>query len=107
MSYTIDAGTKLHDHQVAAVSAFQSLFVKTVKTVSGLTESVPKAPAKLIDTLDGVTTPLVKLIGTPSEVQAYAVASSRDWLEVQHAFRTALLDAVSPSVNDDAPGETS
>ncbi len=40
---------------------------------------------------------MTKIVGTPSEVQAYAVASSREWIEVQHKFQTALLDAVYPA----------
>ena len=97
MSYTIDAVTKLHDRQVAAVGTFQSLLLKAVETLSGLTDEAPKAPEKLSSTLDEVAAPLTKIVGTPGEVQAYAVASSRDWLEVQHKFQTALLDAVAPS----------
>lgn len=97
MSYAINTSTKFHDRQVASVGAVQSLFVRALETVSGLTDNAPKVPAKLSSTLDEVAAPLVKLIGTPSEVQAYAVASSRDWLEVQHKFQTALLDAVSPA----------
>jgi len=97
MTYTVDTATKFHDRQVAAVSAVQSLVVKAVETLSGLTAEAPKAPEKLTSTLDEVAGPLTKIVGTPSEVQAYAVASSRDWLEVQHKFQTALLDAVSPS----------
>jgi hypothetical protein len=107
MSYTIDTATKFHDRQVAAVSAVQSLLVKAVETLSGLTDNAPKAPEKLSSTLDEVTAPLAKFVGTPSEVQAYAVASSRDWLEVQHKFQTAVLDAVSPStVTVEAPKRT-
>lgn len=97
MSYTIDTATKFHDRQVAAASTAQSLLIKAVETLTGLTDKAPKAPEKLSSTLDGIAAPLTKLVGTPSEVQAYAVASSRDWLEVQHKFQTALLDAVSPS----------
>ena len=97
MSYTIDTATKIHDRNVAAVSAVQSLLVKAVDTLSGLTDKAPKAPEKLSSTLDEVAAPLTRLVGTPSEVQTYAVASSRDWLEVQHKFQAALLDAVSPS----------
>lgn len=97
MSYTIDAATKFHDRQVAAASTVQSLLIKAVESLTGLTEKAPKAPEKLSTTLDELAAPLTKIVGTPSEVQAYAVASSRDWLEVQHKFQTALLDAVSPS----------
>ena len=97
MTYTIETATKIHDRQVAAVSTLQSLLLKAVETLSGLTDKAPKAPEKLTSTLDEVTAPVTKIVGTPSEVQAYAVASSRDWLEVQHKFQTALLDALSPS----------
>jgi hypothetical protein len=97
MTYTIESATKFHDRQVAAVSTVQSLVVKAVGTLSELTDKAPKAPEKLRSTLDEVAAPLTKIVGTPSEVQAYAVASSRHWLEVQHKFQTALLDAVSPS----------
>lgn len=97
MSYTIETATKFHDRQVAAVSTLQSLLVKAVETLSGLPDKAPKAPEKLSSTLDQVAAPVTKIVGTPSEVQAYAVASTRDWLEVQHKFQTALLDAVSPS----------
>ena len=104
MSYTIDTATKFHDRQVAAVSTLQSLLVKAVETLSGLTD---KAPEKLSSTLDEAAAPLTKIVGTPSEVQAYAVASSRDWLDVQHKFQTALLDAVSPSaVTVEVPKKT-
>ncbi|MEO7351056.1 MAG: hypothetical protein ABIR34_12020 [Marmoricola sp.] len=98
MAYTIDTATKFHDRQVAAVSKFQSLLVKGVETLSGLTDKAPKVPEKLTSTLDVVVAPLTKIVGTPGEVRAYAVARSRSWLEVQHKFQTALLDAVSPSV---------
>ena len=97
MSYTIDTATTFHDRQVAAVSTLQSLLVDAVETLSGLTDKAPKAPEKLSSTLDKVAAPFTKIVGTPSEGQAYAVASSRDWLEVQHKFQTALLEAVSPS----------
>ena len=97
MTYTIETATKIHDRQVAAVNTLQSLLLKAVETLSGLTDKAPKAPEKLSSTLDGIAAPLTKLVGSPSEVRAYAVASSRDWLEVQHKFQTALLDAVSPS----------
>ena len=97
MTYTIDTATKVHDRQVAAVSAVQSLVVKAVESLSGLTDQAPKAPEKLSSTLVEVAGPLTKMVGTPSEVQAYAVARSRDWLEVQHKFQKALLNAVSPS----------
>jgi hypothetical protein len=97
MTYTVETATNFHDRQVAAVSAVQSLVVKAVETLSGLTDKAPKAPEKLSNTLDEVAGPLTKIVGTPSELQAYAVASSRDWLEVQHKFQTALLEAVSPS----------
>jgi hypothetical protein len=107
MSYSIDTATKFHDRQVAAVSTLQSLLVKAVETLSGLTDKAPKAPEKLSSTLDGVAAPLTKIVGTPSEVQAYAVASSREWLEVQHKFQTRLLDAVSPSaVTVEVPKKT-
>ena len=98
MSYTIDTATKFHDRQVDAVSSFQSLMVKAVETLSGLTDKAPKVNERLSGTLDEVAAPLAKIVGTPSEVQAYAVASSRDWLEVQHTFQKALLDAITPSV---------
>jgi hypothetical protein len=97
MTYTFDTATKFHDRQVAAVGAVQSLVVKAVETLSALTDKAPKTPEKLSSALDEVAGPLTKIVGTPSEVQAYVVASSRDWLEVQHKFQTALLDAVSPS----------
>jgi hypothetical protein len=97
MSYTIDTATKVHDGQVAAASTVQSLLVKVVETLSGLTDKAPKAPEKLSATLDEVAAPLTKVVGTPTEVRAYAVASFRDWLDVQHRFSTALLDAVAPS----------
>ena len=107
MTYTIDTATKFHDRQVAAVSTLQSLVVKAVETMSGLTDKAPKAPEKLSSTLDEVAAPLTKIVGTRSDVQAYAVASSRDWLEVQHKFQTALLDAVSPSaVTVEVPKKT-
>ena len=97
MSYTIDTATKLHDRQVAAVSAVQSLLLKAADSLSGLTDKAPKAPEKLSSTLEEAVAPVTKIVGTPTEVQAYAVASSRDWIEVQHKFQTALLDAMSPS----------
>src|SRR5680860_725063 len=107
MTFTIETATKFHDRQVGAVSTLQSLVVKAVETLSGLTDKAPKAPEKLSSTLDEVAAPLTKIVGTPSEVQAYAVASSRDWLEVQHKFQTALLDAVSPSaVTVEVPKKT-
>lgn len=107
MSYTIDTATKFHDRQVAAVSTLQSLLVKAVESLSGLTDKAPEAPEKLSSTLDEVAAPLTKIVGTPSEAQAYAVASSRDWLEVQHKFQTALLDAVTPSaVTAEVPKKT-
>lgn len=107
MSYTLDTATKFHDRQVAAVSTLQSLLVKAVETLSGLTDEAPKAPEKLNGTLDEVAAPLTKIVGTPSEVQAYAVASSRDWFDVQHKFQTALLNAVSPSaVTVEVPTKT-
>ncbi len=107
MSYTIDTATKFHDRQVAAVSTLQSLLVDAVETLSGLTDKAPKAPEKLSSTLNKAAAPLTKIVGTPSEVQAYAVASSRDWLEVQHKFQTALLEAVSPSaVTVEVPKKT-
>ena len=107
MTYTIETATKIHDRQVAAVTTIQSLLVKAVETLSGLTDKAPKAPEKLSSTLDEVTAPVTKIVGTPSEVQAYAVASSRDWLEVQHKFQTALLDAVAPSaVTVEVPKKT-
>ena len=97
MTYTVETATKFHDRQVAAVSAVQSLVVKAVETLSGLTDKAPKVPEKLSSTLDEVSGPLTKIVGTPSELQAHAVASSRDWLEVQHKFQTALLEAAFPS----------
>jgi len=97
MSFTIDTATKFHDRQVVAVSTLQSLLVNAVESLSELTDKAPKAPEKLSGTLDEVAAPLTKIVGTPSEVQAYAVANSRDWLEVQHRFQTALLDAVTSS----------
>ena len=107
MTYTIETATKIHDRQVAAVSTLQSLLLKAVETLSGLTEKAPKAPEKLTSTLDEVTAPVTKIVGTPSEVQAYAVASSRDWIEVQHKFQTALLDAVYPAaVTVEVPKKT-
>ena len=107
MTYTIDTATKFHDRQVAAVSAVQSLVLKAAESLSGLTDQAPKAPEKLSSTLDEVAGPLTKIVGTPREVQAYAVASSRDWLEVQHKFQKALLDAVSPSaVTVEVPKKT-
>jgi hypothetical protein len=108
MSYTIDTATKFHDSQVAAVSTLQSLLLKAVESLAGLTDEAPKVPEKLSSTLGEVAGPLTKIVGTPSEVQAYAVASSRDWLEVQHKFQAAFLDAVSPSaLTVEVPKKTS
>ncbi len=107
MSYAIDTATKVHEGQVAAVDAVQSLLVKAVETLSGLADQAPTAPEKLTSTLDEVAAPVTKIVGTPSEVQSYAVTSFRDWLEAQHRFQTALLDAVSPStVTVEAPKRT-
>jgi predicted outer membrane protein len=107
MSYTVDTATEIYDRQVAAVSAVQSLLVQAVGTLSELADKAPKVPEKLSSTLDDVAGPLTEIVGTPSEVQAYAVARSRDWLEVQHKFQTALLDAVSRSgVTVEAPKAT-
>jgi hypothetical protein len=107
MSYVFDAATKIHDRQVAAVSAVQSLLVQAVETLSALTDEAPKVPEKLSSTLDGVAAPVAKLVGTPSEMQTYAVASSRNWLDVQHKFQTALLDAMSPTtVTVEVPRKT-
>ena len=97
MSFTIDTVNKFHDRQIATVSTLQFLLVKAVESLSEITDKAPKAPEKLSRTLDEVAAPLTKIVGTPSEVQAYAVASSRDWLESQQRFQTALLHAATPS----------
>jgi len=97
MSITIDSATKLHERQVAAVDTIQSNVVKALDVITSARSKAPQAPAKLADAVDKITAPLTKVVGTPDEVQAYAVASTRDWLKVQHQFQTALLDAVFPS----------
>lgn len=96
MSYTIDKASKVHEDQVAAVETLQSMLIKTTDVFTGLRSKAPKAPEKLTDAVTKAAAPLIKLVGTPSEVQSYAVASSRDWLKVQHKFQTALQDAVFP-----------
>ena len=104
MSYAIQTANKIHDHQVAAASTLQSLLVEAFETLSGLTALAPKAPESLSSSMDEVVGPLTKIVGTPREVQAFVVASSRDWLDVQHKFRTELLDAASGStVTVDVP----
>jgi len=55
-----------------------------------------KAPEQLSGTVERLAAPLTRIVGTPSELRAHAVAGSRDWLEVQHRFQTALLDALYP-----------
>lgn len=108
MSYTVETATMIHDRQVAAARTVQSLMVEAAKSMTELTDKAPKAPEKLSSKVRGVVSPLTKVVGTPSEVQAYAAASSREWLEVQHKFQTALLDAMSaatPTV--DAPRRAS
>lgn len=97
MSYTTDTATKVHERQVAAVGSLQSLVVTAVETLSGLADTALKEPTRLSSTLDEVAAPLTKIVGTSHEIQAHAVASSRDWLEAQHRFQTALLDALSLS----------
>ena len=107
MSYTIDSATKLHESQVAAVDTIQSNVVKTLDVLTRARSKAPQAPVKLTDAVNKVAAPLTKVVGTPDEVQAYAVASTRDWLKVQHQFQTALLDAVFPSgVTIEVPAPT-
>ena len=107
MSYTIDAASKAHDAQVAAVETLQSVLVKAADVLTGLRGKAPQAPEQLTDAVRKVAAPLTNVVGTPSEVRAYAVARSRDWLKVQHTFQAALHDAVFPSdVPVDVPAPT-
>jgi len=107
MSYTIDSATKLHEHQVAAVDTIQSNVVKALDVLTSARSKAPQAPAKLTDAVTKASAPLTKVVGTPDEVQAYVVASTRDWLKVQHQFQAALLDAVFPSdVTVEVPAPT-
>jgi len=107
MSYTIDSATKLHERQVAAVDTIQSNVIKALDVLTNARSKAPQAPAKLTDAVNKVAAPLTKVVGTPDEVQAYAVASTRDWLKVQHNFQASLLDAVFPSdVTVEVPAST-
>ena len=92
MSYTIDTATKLHERQVAAVDTIQSNVVRALDVLTSVRSKAPQAPEKLTDAVHKVAAPLTKVVGTPDEVQSYAVASTRDWLKVQHNFQAALLD---------------
>jgi hypothetical protein len=93
MSYTVDTATKVHDRQIAAAGTFHSLLIKAVDALSGLADNAPQLSSRV----DKFAAPVTKIVGTPSEVQAYAVASVRDWIDVQHKFQTGLLDAVAAS----------
>jgi len=108
MSYTVDAASKVHDGQVAAVENFQSMMVKAADGLTGLRRTAPQAPEQLTDVVRKVAAPLTNVVGSPSEVRAYAVARSRDWLKVQHQFQAALHEAVFPSdVTVEVPAPTS
>ena len=104
MTYTIDTATKFHERQVAAVSAVQSLLVKAVETLSGLTTQAPKAPEKLTSKLDEVAGTVDQARRHPERGAGVRGGQFRDWLEVQHKFQTALLDAVTSYVRRDRRG---
>ena len=97
MSYTIDTATEIHNRQVAAAETLQSTVIKAVDVLTDVRTKAPEVPEQLTDAAQKVAAPLTKLVGTPSELQAHAVAISRDWLKVQSKFQSALLDAVFPS----------
>ena len=107
MSYTIDTATEIHQRQVAAVETLQSTLVKAVDVLTDVRSKAPEAPEQLTDAARKVAAPLIKVVGTPSELQAHAVAISRDWLKVQSTFQNALLDAVfSSAVTVEVPAST-
>jgi hypothetical protein len=107
MPYTIDTASEIHNRQVAAMETLQSTLVKAVDVLSDVRSKAPQAPEQLTDAAQKIAAPLTKVVGTPSELHAHAVAISRDWFKVQNKFQTALLDAVFPSgVTVEVPAPT-
>lgn len=100
MSVSATTLLKLHDLQLAAVTRSGDRVVSaTEKGAAAIEEvraTVPGTLEAIARTLEKLSAPATKIVGTPSEHRVAQLRRLRDWTEAQHKFQTGLLDAVLP-----------
>jgi hypothetical protein len=98
MSLVLDAASAVHSKQIGAVNRVEPHLVGAAGKAAGAVGSLREKaalPEAVAGPVQKVTAPVTKVVGTPTEVAAYAVATAREWTEAQHRLQSALLDAVA------------